>query len=77
MGTGKTSLGSSTKEMDLKIIMKHRQRKSHDQDTAKKIQTPSWRNIAHQMRSNPSALLSTGRAPAPCRIWGAELDLCG
>lgn len=31
--------------------MKYRQNKSHYHDTAKKIQTPSWRNIAHQMRS--------------------------
>lgn len=76
MGTGTTGLGSGIEEKDLKIITKYRQNKSHHHVTTKKIQTPNWRNIAHQMRSNPSALLSTGRAPAPCPIWGAALALC-
>lgn len=46
---------AALKKKDLKIIMKYRQNKGHHHDTAKKIQTPSWRNVAHQMRRNPSA----------------------
>lgn len=76
MGRGTNSLGNGAEEKDLKTIMKHMQKESHHHNTANKIQTPSWRNVTHQMRSNPSVLLSTGMGPAPCPIWGAALALC-
>lgn len=41
MGTGANSLGSDTEEEDLKIIIKHRQNKSHHYDTENKTQIPA------------------------------------